>query len=509
MQRHKLELAYFPCHCSIPVPRLATWMLSRICCFGGGGHKWCIDRACSVVGNASAAAHIVRPPSALISPNMSVSSFSGCGVAAIAASTGAVGSSRLPRSMQPARWAGAPDGSAESGLKVMSWNVLADGLAQAGKFAFVADPDTTLAWSRREAQILHEIDCTVPDVVCLQECNRWYSGFEPSLCVSGEYCGVHTTAGNVAEELCGDADGEALLVRRDRLELLSSRVVRFSPSTTQRGIVAIAKDRRWVVDDSGDAAACGDVAKSGCWVLATVHLKAKAKPQCQALRQQQVNALMTYTARATQTVLANGHQLLGVVLCGDFNENPDSSTGIESGAAVPRALSQGPVELSAGSRGALEVAAAAGDSGPGGKAPVSDAWGSSGPAAEAAGPMGASGVYATVHAWPGLQMRSAYAAVGVDRCTVAVEEGLSTFKVRKSEVGGQAAAPTDAAAASEADMIKVAHIIDYIWLGAGCTAARVLELPSEATIGKEGLPMAQMPSDHVPLVAIVNPAPAV
>ena len=55
-------------------------------------------------------------------------------------------------------------------LRVLSWNTLADGLAQLGRFSRC--PDSALAWPARRRLVLREIERSRADIACLQEVNR-------------------------------------------------------------------------------------------------------------------------------------------------------------------------------------------------------------------------------------------------------------------------------------------------------------------------------------------------
>ena len=55
-------------------------------------------------------------------------------------------------------------------LRVLSWNTLADGLAQLGRFSRC--PEGALSWPRRRALVLREIERSGADIACLQEVNR-------------------------------------------------------------------------------------------------------------------------------------------------------------------------------------------------------------------------------------------------------------------------------------------------------------------------------------------------
>ena len=55
-------------------------------------------------------------------------------------------------------------------LRVLSWNTLADGLAQLGRFSRC--PEGALAGPRRRRLVLREIERSDADIACLQEVNR-------------------------------------------------------------------------------------------------------------------------------------------------------------------------------------------------------------------------------------------------------------------------------------------------------------------------------------------------
>lgn len=78
-------------------------------------------------------------------------------------------------SLEPVIGAPAPPSSSSSSsphpLTLLSWNVLADGLAQSGRWAHC--PPEALEWGARQPGLLAEIDASGADVLCLQECNHW------------------------------------------------------------------------------------------------------------------------------------------------------------------------------------------------------------------------------------------------------------------------------------------------------------------------------------------------
>lgn len=64
-----------------------------------------------------------------------------------------------------------PTAQATNPLKILQWNILADGLAQFGEFTRVADQHLT--WEARAPLILAELQQADADVVCLQEVNHF------------------------------------------------------------------------------------------------------------------------------------------------------------------------------------------------------------------------------------------------------------------------------------------------------------------------------------------------
>ena len=65
-------------------------------------------------------------------------------------------------------------------LRILSFNVLADGLAQTGNFTYPAP--SVLTWKIRFPLLMTEIRQVSPDIICLAECNHyedcWLSALE-------------------------------------------------------------------------------------------------------------------------------------------------------------------------------------------------------------------------------------------------------------------------------------------------------------------------------------------
>jgi mRNA deadenylase 3'-5' endonuclease subunit Ccr4 len=64
-------------------------------------------------------------------------------------------------------------------LRILSFNVLADGLAQSGNFSFAEA--AWLSWEHRFPLLLSEIKGADADVVCLAEANHVEDSWQPAM----------------------------------------------------------------------------------------------------------------------------------------------------------------------------------------------------------------------------------------------------------------------------------------------------------------------------------------
>jgi nocturnin len=181
-------------------------------------------------------------------------------------------------------------------LSLLSWNVLADAVAQG---SFTRSPPDCLPWEARRERLLagileHEGLDGPPDVVCLQEVDHHEDWFAPQLAAVGY-------EGRFAPKAPG-RDGLSLFWRRDRLALSRAEEVRYvEPGTgaPQSQLALLAELR------AGDRTV----------VVATTHLK--AKPGFEEVRRAQGEQLL----RALEAFRPAGAPLL---LAGDFNDVPGS-----------------------------------------------------------------------------------------------------------------------------------------------------------------------------------------
>ncbi|EFN57442.1 hypothetical protein CHLNCDRAFT_50978 [Chlorella variabilis] len=104
-------------------------------------------------------------------------------------------------------------------FRVLSYNVLADCLAQEHKELYTSAPRFSLEWSFRSRLIIREILHHSPDIVCLQEVDR-FPEFQHALQPHG-YEGVFT-------KRTGDrSDGLAMFWRINAMQPVDQRFLRF------------------------------------------------------------------------------------------------------------------------------------------------------------------------------------------------------------------------------------------------------------------------------------------
>jgi nocturnin len=185
--------------------------------------------------------------------------------------------------------AGSPD------WRFMSWNVLADGLAQQQ----FTDRTVHLDWTVRRQLLLEEVDRVRPDVLALSEVNH-FQEWRASLSTRG-YHGTWVPKPNSPCLRYGaPADGCAIFVsgRFDTVENLSFTF----PDSNQVCAALLLRDRVLQLD---------------C-VVAAVHLKAGGREH-DPHRLSQVQELLQ---RVDMWQHACGPYELPVILAGDFNEPP-------------------------------------------------------------------------------------------------------------------------------------------------------------------------------------------
>jgi endonuclease/exonuclease/phosphatase family metal-dependent hydrolase len=266
--------------------------------------------------------------------------------------------------------------SASTELRVLTWNVLADGLAQHGGWTHLPSPDApALAWRERFPRLMAEVAASGADVVCLQECNRFSDAWLPAMRALGYEGRTWQKPRSPCERYGADKDGLALFWRRDRLRLAGGagadngafysgpyRHLAPSPAalatleeddgtageggnaaaegaaaapaatTTTAPLQLEAASQGLIVAVFEDAAAAAEEAKTSSpprrLVVAVTHLK--AKEGFEARRREQAAQLCE---RVRGAVAAGGDDAAAnaktpttaVLVAGDFNASPESA----------------------------------------------------------------------------------------------------------------------------------------------------------------------------------------
>ena len=185
---------------------------------------------------------------------------------------------------------------------VMSWNILADGLAQTG--GFVVDP-SILTWEYRWPRILHEIQSVSPDVLCMMEANR----FDDISIAFHDYVVLFSPklASAALSPSC-PSDGCMMLLRRNRFSPLQIKVLYLTDPmsgslSNQNAILALVRDTQ----------------AEKVLLFVTSHLKAKSGELNAALRNSQAKEILSEISLFLSTQTDSD---IPVFLCGDFNGSP-------------------------------------------------------------------------------------------------------------------------------------------------------------------------------------------
>lgn len=207
------------------------------------------------------------------------------------------------RSWMPVR----PDAEMESVdpsarmFTVMSWNILADGLAQNGGFS--VEP-SLLTWEFRWPRIVQEIRCVSPDILCLMEANM-YEDISTTL---HQYVLLFAPKlSSAALNATTPSDGCMVLLRRSRFTILQVKVCYLTDPT----LAALSNQNAILVHVK-------DAQTEQTLLVVTSHLKAKGGVKNAELRNNQVKEIL----REISAFLANVDEDIPVIFCGDFNGSP-------------------------------------------------------------------------------------------------------------------------------------------------------------------------------------------
>ena len=173
------------------------------------------------------------------------------------------------------------------GIKLMTWNVLADQFA----LDFPAVAQSNLLWANRRVLILEEIVRNAPDIICLQELDHYEDFLEPELKSRGY--------GSVFKKKRGwHKDGLSIFYSLSKFSQVDSHEVVFPGHQFAIGLQLEGLDHK-------------------NFLIFTTHLKAKS--QFDLLRVEQIATLFKYLS---------AFQDIPIILCGDFHSIPGSNAYI-------------------------------------------------------------------------------------------------------------------------------------------------------------------------------------
>eukprot|EP01116_Phalansterium_solitarium_P025697 TRINITY_DN9953_c0_g1_i1.p1 TRINITY_DN9953_c0_g1~~TRINITY_DN9953_c0_g1_i1.p1 ORF type:complete len:603 (+),score=120.47 TRINITY_DN9953_c0_g1_i1:76-1884(+) len=224
-----------------------------------------------------------------------------------------------PRPAAPAfqrRWLGTPHTKPDSSFKVMSYNVLADRLMSENKQdLYWYSHERHLDWDTRKWLLLDEMRTLAPDVICLQEVDR-YEFFEEEL-------GRLGYDGYFKQRTGGLPDGCAILWRADRLSMVAQVGVEFNRSALEPGTI-LDRDNVAVVLGLRLKSASRGEPRYVC--VATTHLL--FNPKRGDVKLAQIKMMMETVQSVRDDVAQRGGcsvAAVPAVLTGDFNCTPDSA----------------------------------------------------------------------------------------------------------------------------------------------------------------------------------------
>ncbi|CAG9466063.1 unnamed protein product [Pedinophyceae sp. YPF-701] len=195
-----------------------------------------------------------------------------------------------PMQWLPRRLLQVQDARSGPRVRVLTWNILADGMAQNG--GFVTTDPRDLEWDRRLPRIVREIAESGCDVCVLQECNNWEGGVRPAVNALGLDGVFFAKQDSPAVGYGAEPDGLALLYRRGAVEMEWHECHTYTDPAQggrQCNQMCLLAGMRHV--ETGVR-----------FVAATTHLKAKESPANDALRESQARQLVERVAAARRRV---------------------------------------------------------------------------------------------------------------------------------------------------------------------------------------------------------------
>jgi len=175
----------------------------------------------------------------------------------------------------------------------MTWNALADSLAD----SFPDVDKKYLTWEYRKGLIMQVIEENSYDIVCLQEVEHFNDFYQPEM----EKLGYEGIFQSKFSEDNVERDGVALMWKKSKFEKKNHDIIRYTPNDTQLAIISLLYGKS------------GKNVPSVC--VATTHLKASIGFE---------DKRKTQGVSLLESVDKVNTEKYPVVICGDFNDTPDS-----------------------------------------------------------------------------------------------------------------------------------------------------------------------------------------
>lgn len=197
-------------------------------------------------------------------------------------------------------------------FKILSYNILADYLAKEHRFLYDGIPSFILDWNWRKNKLLFEFGLWKPDILCLQEVDK-FTDLEQEMASQG-YSGIwKMRTGNAA-------DGCAIFWRTTRFQLRHEEEIEFNKlglrdNVAQLCVLESAVPRNVQTDSTNLSTSDPQQAKQV--VVCNIHVL--YNPKRGDIKLGQVRTLLdrAYT-------LSKMWNNAPVILCGDFNSTPKS-----------------------------------------------------------------------------------------------------------------------------------------------------------------------------------------